>query len=235
VFISFSGIDGAGKTTQIELLSSSLKKLGLAVRLISFWNDVATLTRLREFAGYTIFRGDRGAGSPSAPVNRRDKNVHSPIMSAVRLCLYELDSLSLRSTMMKAISDGGDAVVIFDRFIYDELANLDFRNPVARAYIRHVSAFVPSPHISFLLDADPEQARARKPEYPIEFLRANREAYLALGGLACAFTVIEPMPVDSVARTVLQHVMNELSPWYAWRDLNCQALSRFAAVEPPCR
>ncbi len=224
MLISFSGIDGAGKTTQIEMLSTSLRKLGLKVRRISFWNDVAALARLREHAGHALFRGDRGVGSPSAPVSRRDKNVRSPVMSAMRLGLYGLDALSLRSRIIKAISEGGDTVMIFDRFIYDELANLNFRNPAMRAYIRLVSGIVPRPHLSFLLDADPEQARARKPEYPIEFLRSNREAYLALNGLAGEFTVIEPMSVEGVARTVLSHTVHELSPWYA-----SQGASRMAS------
>ena len=34
--ITFSGIDGAGKTTQIEYLSSCLQKLGLRVARLSF-------------------------------------------------------------------------------------------------------------------------------------------------------------------------------------------------------
>ena len=60
--ISFSGIDGAGKSTQIEALCDRLKQDGRHVRIIRFWDDIASLTRFREAAGHTIFKGDKGVG-----------------------------------------------------------------------------------------------------------------------------------------------------------------------------
>src|SRR5260370_42405111 len=94
VFVSFSGIDGAGKTTQIVALSSRLTQEGLRVKIIRFWDDVARLTRVRETSGHAIFKGDKGVGSPNAPINRRDKNVQSPFMTPVRLFLYCVDAVS---------------------------------------------------------------------------------------------------------------------------------------------
>ena len=70
---------------------------------------------------------------------------------------------------------------------------------------------VPRPDISFLLDADPIQARARKPEYPVDFLHNNRASYLALGELA-GMSIIAPQPVNDVKRDVLQQVLKKLSP-----------------------
>ena len=49
--ITFSGIDGAGKTTQIEHLSSCLQKQGLRVLRLSFWDDVAVWSKLRAGVG----------------------------------------------------------------------------------------------------------------------------------------------------------------------------------------
>ena len=57
--VSFSGIDGAGKSTQIETLRSRVQEAGLRVMLITFWDDVARLTRLREVTGHTLFRGTK--------------------------------------------------------------------------------------------------------------------------------------------------------------------------------
>ncbi len=48
IFVSFSGIDGAGKSTQIDALRSQLIEAGLRVRLITFWDDVARLKGIRE-------------------------------------------------------------------------------------------------------------------------------------------------------------------------------------------
>jgi thymidylate kinase len=208
--ISFSGIDGAGKSTQIEALRARLSEAGLRVLLITFWNDVARLTRIREVSGHTLFQGDKGVGTPDRPVNRQDKNVQSWYMTLVRFCLYFVDAISLRRVVAKTLRADAD-VVIFDRYLYDELANLSLRNPITRAYIRLLLRLAPQPDIGYLLDADPVQARARKPEYPLDFLHNSRASYLALSGPA-GMTIIAPQPAQDVAQQILQQVMKKLHP-----------------------
>jgi thymidylate kinase len=210
VLVSFSGIDGAGKSTQIEALSARLAEGGLRVRLIRFWDDVARLKGIRETSGRRIFKGDQGIGSPSAPINRRDKNVQSGAMTCIRFFLYFVDAVSVRMVVGKAVRSAAD-VVIFDRYTWDELANLNLRNPIVRTYVRMLVAFVPKPDVSFLLDADPLQARSRKPEYPLDFLNANREAYLTLATDIAGFAVIAPMPIQQAAQEVLKRAREELS------------------------
>jgi thymidylate kinase len=202
--VSFSGIDGAGKSTQIRALCAFFEREGLRGRVLAFWDDVAALTRLREGAGHRVFKGDKGVGTPSAPIHRRDKNVQSPPMTCIRLGLYLLDALSLRRVMKRA-RQSPDDFVIFDRHIYDELANLNLRNPLLRAYAKLLMNLAPKPHLSLLLDADPAQARARKPEYPLEFLYRNRASYLLLNELSGAMTVVAPMSVDEASGEILRH------------------------------
>jgi thymidylate kinase len=209
--VSFSGIDGAGKSTQIETLRARLNEVGVRVLLVTFWSDVARLTRLREVTGHALFNGDKGVGTPTRPVNRRDKNVQSWYMTAVRFGLYFVDAISLRIVASKALGADAD-VVIFDRFLYDELANLPWRNGIARLYVRLLLMLVPRPDISYLLDADPVQACARKPEYPLDFLHESRASYLALSELVGGMTIIAPQPVPDVERRVLRQVLEMLSP-----------------------
>src|SRR3984957_16888395 len=95
ILVSFSGIDGCGKSSQIEMLSNLLSQTGLFVDVLAFWDDVAVLKRWREFTSHTVFGSEKGIGSPDRPVNRRDKNVQSWYMTPVRWLLYSLDALSL--------------------------------------------------------------------------------------------------------------------------------------------
>jgi thymidylate kinase len=209
--VSFSGVDGAGKSTQIALLCAYLEERGLRIRVVRFWENVAKLTRLREGTGHKIFRGDKGIGSPEAPINRRDKNVGGWLMTCLRLFLYFVDTISLRNVVRNQLRGRYD-FVIFDRYIYDELANLDLKSPIARMYARMIRRIAPDPDVAFLLDADPEEARARKPEYPIEFVRANRRAYMRLNELLGIFTIVAPTQIDAASRNILSQALRILAP-----------------------
>lgn len=203
ILVSFSGIDGAGKSTQIANLLDRMQEAGLVVQLITFWDDVARLKRIREDVGHKVFGGDKGIGTPEAPILRRDKNVRSPLVTMFRLAIYIFDAFALRKIAKKALRSEVD-VVIFDRYIYDELVNLNLGKAALRLYLRGIMKLVPRPAISFLLDADPAQARARKPEYPLDFLYSNRNSYLELHRLLGGITVIPPMSIDYATAEVVR-------------------------------
>jgi thymidylate kinase len=218
--ISFSGIDGAGKTTQICGLEAWLRQAGLGVTLMTFWDDVVVFPRFREFMSHTAFRGDQGIGTPARPLNRRDKNVTSWPLTAMRFCLYFADAVNLRRKVfqiqikakikIKRKKSDPD-MVIFDRYLYDELANLPLNRWLARVFIRFLLKLAPQPDMAYLIDADPVAARARKPEYPLEFLRSNREAYLTLSHLAGGITIIEPLPIEAAKMKIREAFMQKLA------------------------
>src|SRR5512146_3236299 len=174
--VSFSGLDGAGKTTQIENLRAHLEGRGLRTALLAFWDNVVVLSRYREGFVHKVFKSERGIGAPGKPVNRRDKNVRGWHVNFARHGLYLLDALNLRRVIAQARLSGAD-VIIMDRYIHDELANLPLGNPLTRGFVRLVAQLAPRPDVAYLLDAEPEAARARKPEYPLEFLFDSRQRY----------------------------------------------------------
>ena len=114
------------------------------------------------------------------------------------------DAISLRIRVRRALRSGAD-YVICDRYAWDELANLTLQRWSTRSYVRLIARIAPRPDVSFLIDADPIQARARKPEYPLDFLYRCREAYLALSELVGGITVIAPGPVGEVHAEILRH------------------------------
>lgn len=201
ILVSFSGVDGAGKSTQIENLQKFAHSRGLTTNLLAFWDDVVVLTRYREGFVHKVYGSEKGIGAPGRPVHRRDKNVRKWYLSILRHGLYLLDALNLVRVVAAARRSGAD-IVIMDRYIYDELANLPLSRVLTRIFIRLVSAFVPRPDVAYLLDADPEAARDRKPEYPLEFLHSCRQAYFDLAGLLGNMTIIPPLPLPEAKREV---------------------------------
>src|SRR6478609_2811520 len=189
LLISFSGLDGSGKSTQIENLRLALNAAGLNTRLLAFWDNVVVGVKYREGFVHKVYKSERGIGAPGKPVNRRDKNMRGWHLTLARHFLYLLDAINLRRVVARARKSGVD-VVILDRYIYDELANLKASNPVSRAYVRLMHAFVPRPDIAYLLDADPVAAYLRKPEYPVEFMKKCRRSYFDLAAVLRTMTVI---------------------------------------------
>ncbi len=98
-----------------------------------------------------------------------------------------------------------------DRYIYDEWANLPLRSAVTRAYVRLQHAILPRPDIAYLLDADPEAAHARKPEYPLEFMHRCRAAYYRLAVLLGTITVIPPLELEQARQAVETMLMGVLT------------------------
>ena len=184
LLISFSGIDGAGKTTQIDDLVSALHEAGLRVRLIDFWDEIATFRRLREALGHAVLRGEIGVGAPGKPVNRRDKNIQNPFTISARMFLCLFDAIGMNFTLAKIRRARDGDVIVFDRYLYDQLVNLGLRYRASRLYIRLLLKVIPRPDLAFLIDADPALARARKPEYPLDFLHNARNCYLAITKIA---------------------------------------------------
>ena len=205
LLISFSGMDGCGKSTQIDNLQQYLTEAGLTVKVLAFWDDVVVLSWVREAFVRRVYGSEEGIGSPDRPVQRRDKNVRKWYLGLARHGLYLLDAVHLVKVIATARRSSAD-VIIMDRYIYDELANLPLSSRVTRIFVRMIGRLGPRPDIAYLLDADPEMARARKPEYPVDFLHTYRSAYLNLSRMLGRMTVIPPLPLPEAKSEVEQAV-----------------------------
>lgn len=227
LLISFSGVDGSGKSTQIDNLRSALEAAGMKTSLLAFWDNVVVGVKYREGFVHKVYKSERGIGAPGKPVNRRDKNVRAWYLTAARHFLYLLDSINLARVVARERRRSGVDVMILDRYIYDELNNLNLQNVFSRAFIRLVQALVPQPDIAYLLDADPDAAFARKPEYPLEFMKKCRQSYFNLAALLGSMTVIPALTLPEAKLAVLNAAEVKLSS--AGQTLNLAADSLPAA------
>jgi thymidylate kinase len=193
--VTFSGIDGSGKSTQIEKLSTYLAQAGIPVHTLTLWDDVALFRDARSHFSRTVLQSESAVGTPGRPVERKDKNTQTGPLLFGRSILYVLDLISLRQTVQRARAEIG-GVIIFDRYIYDHIAALPMQSWLTRAYAKFLLSFTPKPDLSYVLDAEPEDARARKPEYPLDFLHQYRNSFLQLSRLAGLHLVRAGTPQD---------------------------------------
>jgi thymidylate kinase len=210
LLITFSGIDGAGKSTQIEKLREYLSQQGFPVRTLTFWDNVAVLSSMRSGFSRKVLQSDGKVGSPDKPANRNDKNTRSFPLLVGRSLLHLADVFRLRQIIRRERAAGSRGVIIFDRYIYDQLAALPMHHWLARAYARFVLSLTPRTDVSYLLDAVPEEARARKPEYPIDFMRQYRSSYLELRQFA-PLSLISAGDPDSVHAAIVARLNSLVS------------------------
>src|SRR5215475_16094143 len=140
LLISFSGVDGSGKSTQIENLRGALEAAGLKTALLAFWDNVVVGVKYREGFVHKVYKSERGIGAPGKPVKRRDKNMRGWHLTLARHFLYLLDAVNLRRVIARARKSGVN-VIILDRYIYDELSNLNLESPLSRALVKLIHGF----------------------------------------------------------------------------------------------
>ncbi len=230
LLVTFSGVDGSGKSTQIKNLLAWLQSRGLRTRALAFWDNVAVGVKYRGGFVHHVYKSERGVGAPGKPVNRRDKNMRGWHLTLARHFLYLLDAIRLcrvvaREHRRNRVGDATPEVIVFDRYIYDELANLNLKNPFSRGFVRFVHRLVPRPDIAYLLDADPTAAYLRKPEYPVEFMAQCRTAYFDLAEKLGTMTVIPAVSLPEAKELVIAAAESRLAAGVDVSGVSSRSLS----------
>ena len=174
-FVSFEGIEGCGKTTQIDLLSEYLKAR----------NTPFTVTR--EPGGTAVGEGIR-------KILLHSETIHLTAASEL-LLFYASRSQNITEKIIPALERG--EMVICDRFYDASMAYQGYGRGISLDFIEKVTDLVCNgyrPEITILLDIDPalglRRARARNGQRvedegrfemeDVEFYTRIREGYLEL-------------------------------------------------------
>ena len=181
LLVSVSGIDGSGKSLQVERLREVFETCDIRVRCV--WSRGASSPGVGAVlrAGKGVLKaGDRSADdvptqstiketprSEAQRFNERQRRLRNPFVRWVFSMVYAVDLKWTYVIKVRFLLLTGH-VVICDRYVYDALVDFALytgtdaaRPPFALNVMR---ALVPRPRVAALLDVDPVEALRRKPE-----------------------------------------------------------------------
>lgn len=198
-FVSFEGIEGCGKTTQIALLSEYLKKRGLP----------HTITR--EPGGTAVGEGIR-------KILLNSETIHLTTASEL-LLFYASRSQNIYEKIKPALER--NEMVICDRYYHASMAYQGYGRGIPLDFIQKLTDLVCAPYrpdVTFLLDIEPEvglaRARARNHTHvenegrfeaeDLEFYNKVRDGYLELASEDERIQIIyADRPIEAVHRHLL--------------------------------
>jgi thymidylate kinase len=189
VLITFSGLDGAGKSTLIDFLSAALERQHRRVAVLRLNDQIgihAYLRMLRDRVrgrrpdqlapGTPDPRSQKLQRAPQHGIRARLSRLRTTILwnKPMRRLLYPID-LAIFACYRAYMERVRGRVLIMDRYFYDTL--VDVSNGRDRLWSRLLERLTPAPTVPVFLDITPEESFRRKGEFSVEYLRRRSDAY----------------------------------------------------------
>jgi thymidylate kinase len=193
VLITFSGLDGAGKSTLIAYLQQELAQARCHAVVYHMNRQVGLYAYLRLLRDLFAASPNPAPSEWQALRERETRQTGQPRRSPqrVRARLVALRNAVVWNRWLRGLLYPVDLVVflcyrvyvervrrhvlIMDRYFYDTL--VDVADGRRWLWIRLLERITPTPDVAVYIEVEPEVAFARKGEYTIEYLRRRHERY----------------------------------------------------------
>ena len=222
MLITLSGLDGAGKSTLIDWLKTTLEGEQRRVSVLHINTHVGLYAYLRFFRdrGLRLLHGHNGrqapAPAPATPPRHdpgrlrealwrvRDALIWSKLL---RQLIYPID-LMLFLGYRLYVEKLRKRILIMDRYFYDSL--VDVANGRNWTSLRLLERITPLPDVAFLMDVPPERAFGRKREKPYEYLERRWRAYHILFPWVRTSVMLPNHDLETAKATLYRVVMERL-------------------------
>ena len=167
--ITISGLDGSGKSTQIELLKIHLESEGKKV----FYFHAIQFGIANKISSFSCCHKEEFSSKSNTKSGKLGILLRK-IFLKIDICRFE--------KLVKKLERKEYDYIVSDRYFYDSVVNIQYLNSRSLDYARDN---IVKPNVAIYLQTDPNiiMQRKRKPDQGIEYLQKKKELYNQLASI----------------------------------------------------
>jgi thymidylate kinase len=172
--ITISGLDGSGKSTQIEMLKNHLESVG---KKVFYFHAIEFGLANKLVKIFNFYHPDPPAGGRGIS-SQKSITQASPCKIWLRKIFLKIDLWRFKMLLNK-LRDSYD-YLISDRYFYDSIINIEYLSKLQNSdFLKVPFRKMVAPNLAIYLQADSEQImqRVRKPDQGLEYLKTKKELY----------------------------------------------------------